>query len=351
MTLYERCERSVVFRYGLALIILVTVETIQVVVYRFIYPSVYMFSLLATILIAWTCGRWPALMAIAVSTISANYMFMEPRWTWLTFRQVRYLAYMAIFMTTASLAALGIAATRGALAQAKRELARRKQVEVEREVFLAVLGHDLRNPVSAVRMAAQLLQRRDKGCASGQDAAARIIRVTDRLTRLVDQLLDFSRCRMTGSIPVDRELVDMRDVWPDVIRQVELAAGRHSIHFSFNGDSTGKWDRDRLEQVAQNLLTNAVDHGEPSKAVQVRGRGHNGGVTVEVRNCALEPVPQEKLARLFEPFGSSGRKKIGTRSTGMGLFIARQIALAHGGDIGARFDNGEVIFAVTLPRS
>jgi signal transduction histidine kinase len=201
-------------------------------------------------------------------------------------------------------------------------------------------------------LVAQLLQERDKGSAAAQDAATRILRITGRLARLAEQLLDLSRYHMTGMIPVDRAPVDMREVWSEVIRDLGIEAGdQQRIDFSFEGNSNGTWDRDRLQQVAQNLLTNALDHGVPGKSVRVFGRAMNGQVTVEVQNDVIEPVPREKLLKLFQPFGSSGRKKAGTRSTGMGLYIARQIAVAHGGDIRANFDDGEVVFAVTLPRN
>jgi signal transduction histidine kinase len=348
----ERRQLSVGFRYGLALLILVAAHALQELVYEFIYPTVYDFSILAVVLIAWLCGRWPALVAVAVSTISANYMFMEPRWTWVTFTSSRYVAYMALYVSAASLAAIGVAATSDALQRAEHELARRKQVEKEREILLAIITHDLRSPLSSVRLVAQLLREREKGCLGAQEAAGRILRITERLARLVEQLLEFSQCETTGSLPIDRAPADMRDVWQEAIQDIQLEPGpQHRIDFSFEGNSQGNWDRDRLEQVAQNLLINALDHGEPEKPVHVVGREHDGQVTVEVHNHAVEPVPQEKLTKLFQPFGSSGRKKVGTRSTGMGLYIARQIALAHGGDIGASFNRDEVVFAVTLPRN
>jgi signal transduction histidine kinase len=347
-----RRQWSVGFRYGLALLILVAAHAIQELVYEFIYPTVYDFSILAVILIAWLCGRWPALLAIAIATFSANYMFVEPRWTWVTFTQTRYIAFMALFVAAASLAAIGVAATSDALQRAERELVRRKQVEKEREILLAVITHDLRSPLSSVRMVAELLREREKGCIGAQQAAGRILRITGRLARLVEQLLEYSQCETTGTLPIDRAPADMRDVWREVIQDIELESDHvHRIDFSFEGNSKGNWDRDRLEQVAQNLLINALDHGEPETPVHVVGRGQNGQVTVEVHNHALEPLPKEKLTKLFQPFGSSGRKKVGTRSTGMGLYIARQIALAHGGDIGARFNRDEVVFAVTLPRN
>jgi PAS domain S-box-containing protein len=216
------------------------------------------------------------------------------------------------------------------------------------ERFLAILGHDLRNPIGAIEMAAGLLQQRGSSDPVTVRVVARIASSTRRMTRIVEQILDLTRTR-TGGLPIQPAPMDLSFALRGIVDELRTLHPMARIELN-SAPLTGIWDRDRLEQVFSNLIGNAVQHGAPQTAVEVDARASDGFAEVEVRNQGA-PVPPGLLAKLFNPFrrGTKDSRMPGTSGLGLGLFISREIARAHGGEINVRSDERGTVFRLRLP--
>jgi signal transduction histidine kinase/CHASE3 domain sensor protein len=221
------------------------------------------------------------------------------------------------------------------------------------ERFVAVLGHDLRNPLAAIDMARGILSQR-AAKANDADATrilARIETSSRRMTRMVQQILDVARTRLGGGLEVVPTSVDLSVVLAGVIAELRTAHPSRTIDLH-GSPLVGSWDRDRLEQVFSNLIGNAINHGDPGKPVTVRANGEDGEVRVEVHNDG-PPIPDELRSRLFLPFrrGSKESRTAKTDGLGLGLFISHEIVATHGGRLEAESTaTTGTTFRVTLPR-
>lgn len=210
------------------------------------------------------------------------------------------------------------------------------------DIFTAVLGHDLRNPLGAMLNAAHAMSM----LATDPDLRAladRIHRSGGRMARLIEQVLDICRMR-TGGFMLTTTHTDMRSILDDACADAELT--RDDVDIRCTGDSSGIWDADRLTQLFVNLLTNARQHGEQGHRIVVEIDGFDAAtVCVAVRNAGR--IAPELLHRLFDPFKGSDSEP---RHLGLGLFIARQLATAHGGALSVASEDGAVTFSVSVPR-
>ena len=242
-------------------------------------------------------------------------------------------------------------ADRTALAIENARLFQRAQEAVRiREDLVAVVSHDLRNPISAISMAASMMLKRN-GLADWQaKGLSRIYSAADRAIRMIRDLLDSTQARV-GGIPVQPTPLDLHELTQHVVEEVQLAHPERHITFQASGEASGAWDADRMAQVITNLVGNAVQHSPAGTPIQVRQRGEDGAVVLEVHNEG-PPIPAELLPTLFEPFrrgAAVGGRALG--SVGLGLFISRQLVEAHGGTIEVRSEEGEgTRFTVHLPR-
>jgi signal transduction histidine kinase len=200
-----------------------------------------------------------------------------------------------------------------------------------REQFMAILGHDLRNPLSAVSACSQLLERKAKDPEIA-NLASRITTNTKRMSRLIDDILDFTRGRLGGDIGMDFETIDDLDrSLAAVVAEITDARPTRSIAASIDIDRPVFGDRGRLQQLASNLLANAVAHGAPDRPIEFSARVSGDSLLIEVGNEG-EPIPAADLGDVFRPFWrrSSPLRREGL---GLGLHIADQIVKAHGGQI------------------
>jgi len=192
--------------------------------------------------------------------------------------------------------------------------------------FLAVLGHDLRNPLGAIMMSASVISR--QGAPRSEKAASLIVTSAERMKRMVNDLIDLTRTRLGSGIPIAPEPMDLGSLCREVL--AELAAFHPDRHLKFHseGNLKGAWDTDRLAQVLSNLVGNALQHGDPGSAIDVHGKDDGDEVLIEVHNEG-PAIPRALLANIFEPMvrkqaGSEGK---GSTSIGLGLHIAREIVL------------------------
>jgi PAS domain S-box-containing protein len=242
--------------------------------------------------------------------------------------------------------------SRKAAEEEKIELAKSQERESDlrevaefREMFIGILGHDLRNPLGSIVMGAGLLLQR--GHLDEQDAriVARIVNGSQRMTRMIAQLLDLTRARLGGGLPIQREPTDLRDVCRNVVDEFEA-----TIDLEVLGDVTGTWDPDRLAEVLSNLAGNAVEHAAPGTAVVVKAQADGAEVVVEIRNQG-PPVPADLLPFIFDPFRRAQQGETSKAGNlGLGLYIARQIVLSHGGTLDAHSLDGTTTFVMRLPR-
>jgi phosphoserine phosphatase RsbU/P len=221
-----------------------------------------------------------------------------------------------------------------------------------REQLIGIVGHDLRNPLGTIAMASNILLQRE-GLGERETALARKIASSAAVAeRLIGQLLDLTRSRLGGGIPIVPVRFDLNELVRDVAGEIELTHPDRPLHVEVRGDVTGVWDRDRLYQLLTNLVRNAVAHGEPRTAIELRIDGGANDVLVEVTNRG-RPIPPEMLPLIFEAF-RRGRTAVRSRSQGLGLglFIAQQIARSHGGSITVTSTETDgTTFRVRLPRS
>lgn len=219
------------------------------------------------------------------------------------------------------------------------------------EMFAGVLGHDLRNPLQTISMAAALLLRPSE-TSDSVSLASRILRSSDRMERMIDQLLDFTRMRMGMGIPLVLRAVDLADLAQNAIDEIVVGGEESDVELRLEGTTAGRWDRDRLLQLVSNLVANAIDHRTPGTQVRVRIDGSDADrVMFEIQNQGI--IPPEILPTIFEPLQTTRRTRRDRASgLGLGLFITRQIARAHGGRIRVFSDVATgTLFVVELPRT
>jgi signal transduction histidine kinase len=239
-----------------------------------------------------------------------------------------------------------------AIDQALAESVDRYVSEVDRwrHVFLGVLGHDLRGPLNAILLTSQLLS------AVGSEApvsahTARLVRSGERMKQLLDDLLDYSRTSLDLGIPISPRECDLTGACKEEIELLRAAWPAASIDLVTQGSGWGWWDPSRIKQVVSNLINNAVRYGDPPGTVVATLQGNvEAQVCLVVENKGSD-IPRHVLGSLFDPMRRGAEREAdGSTSLGLGLFIVRQIALAHGGQVDAESANGRTAFTVVLPR-
>jgi hypothetical protein len=225
------------------------------------------------------------------------------------------------------------------------------QIENERNLFLGMLGHDMRSPLQVIQLTATYLSQLDVG-ADVATCAARLSKSARSLKALLDDLLDFNRTKLGLGITITPAAVDLAEAFSAELEQLRVANPGRSIGLEVAGDVSGVWDINRLNQLLGNVVVNALKYGASSSPVRIVLNGLAVEVTFSVHNQGPK-IAQSVLAQIFEPLkrgidhqlvaGSDG-------SMGLGLYIAREIAIAHHGDISAKSDENETVFTVRLPR-
>ncbi|MFL5345341.1 MAG: ATP-binding protein [Hyalangium sp.] len=233
----------------------------------------------------------------------------------------------------------------------KREEAQR-QTALFREQFLAILGHDLRNPLNAISGNAGLLLRYGGLTEPQRKAINRISISSDRMARMINDLLDFTRARLGGGYPVNRARMNLHDVLRQVVEELEVAHPQRRFVLSLSGNGWGDWDADRIAQAASNLVGNAVQYSPEDSPVEVSARDDGDGVYVQVHNLGL-PIPPERLPQIFDPFvrGVEGKSNATRTGLGLGLYITHEIVRAHGGTLRVTSTEADgTRFWMVLPR-
>jgi two-component system sensor histidine kinase/response regulator len=229
------------------------------------------------------------------------------------------------------------------------ELQHRTETLRLNEMFAAVLGHDLRNPLSAILTAAQLLALRSSDDLV-QRTASRMLSSGKRMSRLIDDMLDLARARLAGGIPIKRESFDLGCLIERVVQEHQAAYPARQIEWRSEGDLVGEWDMERLAQVASNLIGNAFQHGREAEPVEVCVDGRQTDLVVfSVTNGGS--IAADTMPYIFDPFRRGQRDPGRTDGLGLGLYIAQQIVHAHQGQVDVTApDSTHTRFRVSIPR-
>jgi two-component system sensor histidine kinase/response regulator len=233
--------------------------------------------------------------------------------------------------------------------QLQQELRERTETLRLNEMFAAVLGHDLRTPLGAMLTAADLLKHHTSD-PFVTEIAGRLQSSGKRMNRMIEDMLDLTRARLAGGIPINRAAADLGSLVTRVVQEHEASARGRRIEVRQQGNLDGDWDGDRFAQVLANLIGNALQHGKGHEPVQVDVEGSSADtVTVSVRNAGV--IDPAVLPHIFDPFRSSQTLPKRSVGLGLGLYIAQQIVHAHQGTIDVDSSHPtHTVFTVTVPR-
>lgn len=218
-----------------------------------------------------------------------------------------------------------------------------------RQLFTTLVGHDMRNPLSVITAGTASLQRRRLPPPEAR-IVERVRASADRVARMIDQMIALVQARLAGGIELERSAANIEDICRDVVAQLDVDEPQREIHLEAHGDLTGVFDEERLRSVVGELVRNALRHSGEDEPVEVRARAVDGEVELEVHGG--EPIPEELQAFLFDPFRRAD-ERVRLRSTGfgVGLYVAEQIARAHGGSLDVTSAAGEATtLRLVLPR-
>jgi len=200
-----------------------------------------------------------------------------------------------------------------------------------RDRFFGMLGHDLRTPINAIGLSASALSMEGQLSEDGAKCVSRILNSSQRLDRMVRDILDFTRGRFGEPMYVNRTQTDLGVILRGIVDEIQCANPDILLDVATSGDLGGEWDGERLSQLISNLVTNAIQHGRTHQ-VSVRTQEENAWILIEVHNDGL-PIPQASIATIFNPLGREKRSDHSQAGLGLGLFICQEIVKAHHGTI------------------
>jgi signal transduction histidine kinase len=224
------------------------------------------------------------------------------------------------------------------------------QVDQARNLLLGMLGHDMRSPLNTILMTAQYLKA--NAGANVSEAASRLIRSGASMKALLDDLIEFNRTTLGLGIKIDLADVDLAALFADELEQLRGAHPSCRIELDVVADTRGHWDGVRLQQLLRNLVVNAISYGATDTPIQVVLTGDDANLIIEVKNSG-PAIEKDILKQIFDPLkrglGQGNRDDSGA-GLGLGLYIVREIARAHGGEVTVRSNNEETVFTVRMPR-
>ena len=228
-------------------------------------------------------------------------------------------------------------------------------VAASRDMFLAVLAHDLRSPLQAIEMASHVLIEPVMDDETRRKIALRVRRASRTMDGLITDLLLFTGSRLGRGIPIDRSDCDLGPVCEEALDALRASYPKREFEQHLSGDLQLRVDVSRLQQMLSNLLNNAVQHGDPSNPVKLTADGRADGVVLTIANSG-NPIPLDDLQLIFEPLvqmrrATSDPSPRSKSSLGLGLFIVREIVLGHHGtiDVQSSAETGTA-FTIRLPR-
>lgn len=227
-------------------------------------------------------------------------------------------------------------------------------IDQSRELFVAILGHELRSPLSVMLTGSQFLMETVEMAEPQRAVAARVTRSARRMNQMVADLLDFTWGRLGSGIPIVRSATDLRAIVREAVDEFAALQPEARLQFTPSGNLRGEWDPPRISQLVTNLLGNALEHGTPGALISVTAEGEHEAVVLRMHNQGPAISRTDQLG-LFSPFKRFRADRAATREStgnlGLGLYIAERITTAHGGTIDVRSSpEAGTLFTVRLPR-
>ncbi len=230
----------------------------------------------------------------------------------------------------------------------------KKKVLQSERLLIGIVGHELRSPVQAIRLSAELALHM-AGMNERQTVLFKnVLESADRMGALIKTLIDVTQARYGAGLPVVRSMMDMGFVARQIVDEVRAQYPRRAIEISMSGKLSGEWDKARIGQVFSNLLNNAIQYGFQDAPIRVEVEGGPQTITLALSNEGV-PIAPERIEAIFDPLtrGLPDENSLGqSANLGLGLYITKQVVLAHGGTIGVvSSETGGTTFTAVIPRS
>jgi signal transduction histidine kinase len=223
-------------------------------------------------------------------------------------------------------------------------------VDRSRDTFVAVLGDDLRAPLQVIAASAATLSLPHVRPDAVADAIARVNSSVLAMSRTIGDLLEYTRTRLGKTIPINAKRANVEGVLRDSLLEVGAGYPQRSFRVETEHDLNAFVDTERLQQAVTNLLSNAIEHGSPGGSIDLIARKDGASLAIDVSNDGAT-IPPETLQVIFDPLMQVAADKRGEKRLGLGLFVAREIALGHGGSIAARSTDRRTTFTLRVPLS
>ncbi len=217
-----------------------------------------------------------------------------------------------------------------------------------REQFIAILGHDLKNPIATIRMSSDILQKFAK--EELVQRQAKMIKSTSfRMEGLIDNILDFARGHLGEGITLSKkkDTSSLEESLYQVVKEINIISPERQIDFNFDLEEEITVDENRISQLFSNLLSNADNHGDEKEPIEVKAITCNGEFVLSVKNSGVK-IPDADQKKLFEPFYRN-KVKTGKEGLGLGLFISNEIARAHNGSLTVDSTDEQTKFTLKIP--
>ncbi len=303
------------------------------------------FPLIAVFVSALHGGLGPGLVTVALCWLGFDVLYLGPplRLGVSTSDEAHRLAGFVLFGGAASWIA---ARSRAARREAEAASAEARRIGLQQERLVAIVSHDLRNPLAALGGNVGLLARLAPLTDRQAQVLARMRETLARMDTMIRDLLDLARSRHGGLMAVSLADVRVGEVCGRVLAEARAARPDAELSLAVEGDDRARLDPERVAQAISNLVANAMRYGARGTPVRMRVASRDTDVAIEVENAG-EPIPPELAPSLFEPFR---RGRADGSGVGLGLFVVREIARAHGGTAAFRSEPGRTVFEIRLPR-
>jgi signal transduction histidine kinase len=229
-----------------------------------------------------------------------------------------------------------------------------RKVDHSRDLFLGVLGHDLRNPIGAMLMSAQLIAKIGSLSERQRMLISQVVTSAARATDILDQLLDITRARLGSGLHVLREPMDMAFVSRQLVDEMRALHPDRKFTLAISGDTGGQWDKPRIGQVFSNLIGNAVQYGFKDVPIGITVVGEATDVSIAVHNQGV-PIPKDAIGGIFDALirgGPEGDDDSNSTNLGLGLYITKEIISAHGGTVRVTSNEKDgTTFTARFPRA